>query len=70
MRKIETTGDIPNATTYDQQLLAATYVVEDDQTHDILAYFSLLHDKLEREFIFLKKLEFSFPSNHIIFIWP
>ena len=48
---LETTGDIPNATTYDQQLLAATYVVEDDQTHDILAYFSLLHDKLEREFV-------------------
>ena len=32
---LETTGDIPNATTYDQQLLAATYVVEDDQTHII-----------------------------------
>ncbi len=48
---LETTGNIPNATTYDRQLLAATYVVEDDDTHDILAYFSLLHDKLEREFV-------------------
>ena len=48
---LETRGDIPNATTYDQQLLATTYVVEDDKTHDILAYFSLLHDKLEREFV-------------------
>ena len=48
---LETKGDIPNATTYDQQLLAATYVVEDDQTHETLAYFSLLHDKLEREFV-------------------
>lgn len=48
---LETSGDIPNATTYGQQLLATTYVVEDDDSHDILAYFSLLHDKLEREFI-------------------
>ena len=48
---LETSGDIPNATAYDQQLLAATYVVEDDDSHAILAYFSLLHDKLEREFV-------------------
>lgn len=27
---LETSGDIPNATTYDRQLLASTYVVEDD----------------------------------------
>ena len=48
---LETSGDMPNATTYDRQLLASTYVVEDDQTRTILAYFSLLHDKLEREFV-------------------
>lgn len=48
---LETTGNVPNATTYDRQLLAVTYVVEDDRTHDILAYFSLLHEKLEREFV-------------------
>ena len=48
---LETAGNIPNATTYGQQLLAVSYVVEDDETHDILAYFSLLHDKLEREFV-------------------
>ncbi len=34
---LETTGDVPNATTYDRQLLAVIYVVEDDRTHDILA---------------------------------
>ena len=48
---LETSGDIPNATTYGQQLLASTYVIEDDESHDILAYFSILHDKLEREFV-------------------
>ena len=48
---LESSGDIPNATTYDRQMLASTYVVEDDQTRTILAYFSLLHDKLEREFV-------------------
>lgn len=48
---LETSGEIPNATAYGKQLLATTYVVEDDDTHDILAYFSLLHDKVEREFI-------------------
>lgn len=48
---LETSENIPNATTYAQQLLATTYVVEDDETHTILAYFSILHDKLEREFI-------------------
>ena len=48
---LENSGDIPNATAYSQQLLATTYVVEDDDTHALLAYFSLLHDKLERAFV-------------------
>lgn len=38
----------PNATLSEEELLAATYIVEDDQTHDILGYFSLLHDKIDR----------------------
>lgn len=31
-----------------QFVLAATYIVEDNQTHDVLGYFSLLHDKIDR----------------------
>lgn len=46
----ETESDVPNATSYTEQLLAVTYVVEERETSNILAYFSLLHDKLEREY--------------------
>ena len=46
----ETESDIPDATSYSEQLLAVTYVVEERETSNILAYFSLLHDKLEREY--------------------
>ena len=48
---LETDGDTPNATLYDKELLAVTYVATDDATHDILAYFSILNDKIDREFI-------------------
>lgn len=48
---IETGEGVPNATNYGRQLLAVTYVVEDGDTNDIMAYFSLLHDKVEREFV-------------------
>ena len=48
---LETNSSVPNATNYDRELLASTYVVEDDSTSDIVAYFSILHDKLEREFV-------------------
>ena len=46
---VETAEDTPNASLYAKELLAETYVVEDSETHDILAYFSLLNDKIERE---------------------
>lgn len=48
---LETGADSPNATLSEQELLASTYIVEDNSTHIILAYFSLLHDKLERRII-------------------
>ena len=38
----------PNASLYEEEHLAKTYIVEDSQTHDNLAYFSLLFDKIER----------------------
>ena len=46
---IETSPDTPNATMYERERLAITYVVEDNDTQRILAYFSLLHDKIERD---------------------
>ena len=48
---LESDGDTPNATLYDKEFLAVTYVASDDATHDILAYFSILNDKIDREFI-------------------
>ena len=47
---LETSTKEPNATLSEKELLAATYIVEDNKTHDILAYFSLLHDKIDRHF--------------------
>ena len=47
---VETSSTTPNATMYEKQRLAVTYVVEDNDTHSILAYFSILHDKIERDF--------------------
>lgn len=44
----ESGADTPNASLYEYEHLAKTYIVEDEATHDILAYFSLLHDKIER----------------------
>lgn len=48
---LESDPDTPNATLYDKEFLAVTYVAVDDSTHAILAYFSILNDKIEREFI-------------------
>lgn len=48
---LETGKEEPNATLSEEELLAATYIVEDNNTHDILAYFSLLHDKIDRHFV-------------------
>lgn len=47
---IETSAETPNATLYEKERLAVTYVVEDNESHGILAYFSILHDKIERDF--------------------
>jgi len=38
----------PNATLSEKELVAATYIVENPRTQDTLAYFSLLHDKIDR----------------------
>ena len=46
---LETGTKEPNATLSEKELLAATFIVEDNASHDILAYFSLLHDKTERQ---------------------
>ena len=48
---LESAGDTPNATLYEKEFLAVTYVATDDLTHDILAYFSILNDKIDREFV-------------------
>lgn len=36
---LETNADEPNATLSERELMASTYIVEDNQTHDTLAYF-------------------------------
>ena len=46
---LETDTNEPNATLSEKELVTATYIVEDTQTRDILAYFSLLHDKIDRQ---------------------
>lgn len=45
---LETNSESPNATTYEREHLAKTYIVEDNESGDILAYFSILFDKIER----------------------
>lgn len=45
---LEINSESPNATTYEREHLAKTYIVEDNESGDILAYFSLLFDKIER----------------------
>ena len=47
---LETDDNEPNATLSQKELMATTYIVEDNMTHEILAYFSLLHDKIDRRF--------------------
>lgn len=47
----ETGSATPNASLYEKEHLAKTYIVEDSQTHDNLAYFSLLFDKIERSIV-------------------
>ena len=45
---LSTSTKTSNATLYEKERLAVTYVVEDNDSHQILAYFSILHDKIER----------------------
>lgn len=45
---LETGDDTPNATKYEREHLSKTYIVEDQETGHLLAYFSLACDKIER----------------------
>lgn len=47
---LETDIAKPNAIFHSNEMLAVTYVIEEADTHSIVAYFSLLHDKIDREF--------------------
>ncbi|MBR4810102.1 MAG: hypothetical protein IK031_07465 [Bacteroidales bacterium] len=47
---LETGSKTVNASSSAKELLTVTYIVEDDNSHEIIAYFSLLHDKIERHF--------------------
>ena len=41
----------PNAAFFEEELLAVTYVLEDKDSGSNVAYFSLLNDKVDREFV-------------------
>lgn len=45
---LETGDDTPNATKFEREHLSKTYIVEDQETNQTLAYFSLACDKIER----------------------
>lgn len=45
---LESNEDVPNATQHTKQLLAVTYIIEDIEAGKTVAYFSLLHDRIER----------------------
>lgn len=45
----ETDKGVPNATQHGEELLATTYIIEDNHSSSIVAYFSLLNDKIERD---------------------
>lgn len=46
---LETDQAIPNAYHYTLELLAVTYIIEDLDVNETIAYFSLLNDKIERD---------------------
>lgn len=46
---LEDNASVPNAKHHANELLAVTYVVEDDEEEQTIAYFSLLNDKIDRE---------------------
>ena len=47
---LKTAGNRLNAFCHEKELLSVTYVIENAEEHSIVAYFSLLHDKIERDF--------------------
>lgn len=47
---VDTSSCTPNATMYAKELLATTYVLEDKESERNLAYFSILNDKVDREY--------------------
>ena len=46
---LETDHSIPNARHHAIELLAVTYLIEDLDADETIAYFSLLNDKIERD---------------------
>lgn len=46
---LEDDSSVSNAKHHANELLAVTYVVEDDEKGQTIAYFSLLNDKIDRE---------------------
>ena len=46
---LKTDSSIPNARHHTVELLAITYLIEDLDANQTIAYFSLLNDKIERE---------------------
>lgn len=46
---LEDNASVPNAKHHANELIAVTYVIEDDDEEQTVAYFSLLNDKIDRE---------------------
>lgn len=46
---LEEDPSVSNARHHANELLAVTYIIEDETTNQTIAYFSLLNDKIERE---------------------
>lgn len=45
---LENNKEVPNARHHNNELLAVTYLIEDSDKKQTIAYFSLLNDKIER----------------------
>ena len=46
---LEDDSSVSNARHHSNELLAVTYIIEDEDKKQTIAYFSLLNDKIERE---------------------
>ena len=46
---LEDNTSVPNAKHHANELLAVTYIIEDEEKEQTIAYFSLLNDKIDRE---------------------